>query len=71
MGKLDYLTKQSLLVRDKTPKNSPACEKKFHNHQPCYYVIVHIDKDYAEWRCTKCLKYIATDLPVAGQRSLF
>lgn len=64
--KIDYLAPYSLKIRNLPEIKKPRCPKG-----QCYSVIVHIDKDGAEWRCVKCLNYTSVDLQRAGQGSLF
>ncbi|HET9942138.1 MAG TPA: hypothetical protein VFR05_02285 [Terriglobia bacterium] len=73
MGRgVDYLPKLSQTVEAIPPHGRKPCEKLFKNHQPCYFTIVYIGKDSAEWRCIKCLRYIGVDFPrQTGQGQLF
>jgi len=60
-----YLHSDSIRLRD-MPDPNPARPKCA---GPCYLMLVYIGPQYAEWRCERCLNYLAKDLVAHG--SLF
>ena len=58
-----YLHPDSIRLRD-IPDPVPPRPKCA---QSCYMYIVYIGPQYAEWRCVRCLNYLAKDLVSRGR----